>query len=241
VLPRANEPRQKGVGLLPIVQALRGHPQAHALIPHSLQHYLTSKVLPSAWYPELHCEELLDVLARTLESKGTTRDVWSFFGRVAAQRDLAGMQHEVSPPARIDSAGVYRKIGTASEVDVAGLFLRASKLWQLYHDTGEMLFARSPLSDCSVVTRLVGFRFVNRGALALHAEYMVEYGRLAGIKLRARVTRSTFDGATCCEWSYTTEPTEHNIAALHALPPLDDSWPTQASIARSPSLQPRKR
>jgi hypothetical protein len=122
-------------------------------------------------------------------------------------------------------------------VDAAGLFLRASKLWQLYHDSGAITYARSPLSECTVIGRLMGFRFANRGGLALQTEYMIEFGRMAGIRLRARLVRSTFDGSTHCEWHYTLEPSAQNVAALSALPLFDDSLP----LARSLSTPPRSR
>jgi hypothetical protein len=92
-----------------------------------------------------------------------------------------------------------------------------------------------------VVARLVGFRFANRGALALQAEYLLEYGRITGLPLKSRLVRSTFDGAGHVEWHYMLEPTSQNIAALRVLPTLDDALPIIASIPRSMSVPPRSR
>ena len=162
----ARSPKHKGIGLLPVVQALNAEPRAQAHVPDDLRHYLTAKLLPSAWYPEADYERLLQALASGTGRTKRGGDVWTSFGRVAARRDIAGTEADVPIGSRTGISGTYRNL-MFPPGDVAGLFYRIGKIWRLYHDSGQISIAKHAESSAMVVVQLHDFSFSARGLIDL--------------------------------------------------------------------------
>src|SRR5688572_31793433 len=129
------EPKHKGVGLVAVVMGLKGSPKATALVPEAQRHYLSDALLPSGWYPERDYNALLMALAESMD-RASTGDVWAYFGRAAALRDVAGEQSGIPARSRTENAGIYRNFRAGAADDVAGLCMRVAKIWTMYHDTG---------------------------------------------------------------------------------------------------------
>jgi hypothetical protein len=215
----ATIPRQKGTGLLALVKALLMYPGGKEAVPANLQHYFDNSVLPSAWYPEADYNVLIQILAN-LVAPNLKTDVWEFFGKTAAQRDLAGEQGLVSAASRIETAGLYRGFVGSEATSVASLFVRLRQLWSIYHDAGTMTAGRSPSDERVVIVRLVGFEFPNRGTIDLQMAYAREYARLVGIELQACVARSAADGDPCTEWHYTLPARPEFLESIAQMPLL---------------------
>lgn len=216
----AGEPRHKGVGLLAVVKALKANPHVRDSVPSELQHYLTDSILVTGWYPERDYNVLLELLVRGVDRKLVVGDVWRYFGKLAAQRDIAGEQKNIPAASRTESAGVYRRFGDGDPHDVAGLFARVVTMWSLYHDTGKLSVARHASEPSTVVMRLTGFQFPCRGHLELQAGFMEEYARLVGTRITGSLTRSHFDGAKLVEWHYQVQ---HNSATLASISTLAEA------------------
>ena len=220
---RPQGPRHKGTGLLPIVQALKSHPAARARVPPELCHYLDTPILASGWYPEDDYHALLQLLAGLVPPEMTGgEEAWAFFGKVAAQRDIAGNQDSVDADSRTPVAGVYKDFADTGKDGVVGLFLRARKLWSLYHDTGQYSLTRSHDDPHSVIIRLTEFRFPARGIVELQMAYVLEFARLVGHPLEGRIRRASSADGGLYEWEYRCAPTDENAASLARLP-VDDS------------------
>jgi hypothetical protein len=213
----AGEPRHKGVGVLAVVKGLKANPQARDSVPRELAHYLTGTILPTGWYPERDYNVLIELLARSVDKKQVGGDVWAFFGRVAAQRDIAGDQKQIAPSSRTENAGIYRRFGDGNPDDLGGLFSRAGTIWSLYHDTGRFSVGRHALEPSTVAIRLTGFQFGCRGQIDLQTAFMVEYARLVGARITGSVKRSHFDGDAHVEWHYRVQPNEQTLAWLGSL------------------------
>ena len=151
----SKEPRHKGVGLIPVVQAIHANASAREQVPEDLAHYLTDQLLPSAWYPERDHDFLLQLLAKTTDRKAVGGDVWAYFGRSGARRDLGGDEGRRRPDLRSSGCGAYRTLlSDVRGMNLAGLFLRGVKLWGLYHDSGYVKAARDPGSEYTAVMRV---------------------------------------------------------------------------------------
>ena len=66
----------------------------------------------------------------------------------------------------------------------------------------------------------MGFVIPIDGFVALQGYYLEEYGRLVGIELVSKVTRSTARKDPFCEWEYRLARTPENIAYVASLPPF---------------------
>jgi hypothetical protein len=210
------EPKHKGVGLLAVVKAIKANPRARTLVPTHLVHYLQEPVLLTGWYPERDYNALIALLASCIDPKHVGGDVWGYFGRTAAQRDIGGDQQAIPERSRLETAGVYRNFRDVAESDVPGLFLRMTKVWTLYHDAGKMEYMRHREKPEIAVVRLTGFTFPVHGLAVLQAAYMVEYGRLSGFILREVRTAPTANG---CEWQYEVVGGAELLQSLNRLPP----------------------
>jgi hypothetical protein len=72
-----------------------------------------------------------------------------------------------------------------------------------------------------VIMRLVGFDIPLEGFVRLQVYYLEEYGRLAGVELESKVTRSTARGSPYCEWEHVLARTPVSEAYVASLPPLE--------------------
>ena len=187
-------------------------------MPRALQRYLTEAILPSAWYPESDYNGLIQALAAGMDRKVPGGDVWWYFGRVGAQRDIAGEQGEVPERSHVKTAGVYRKFRDNQPHDVAGLFQRSSRLWGMYHDTGRITIHRAAEDSFTVLMRLLNFHFPASGLIEMQTAFLVEYARLLGFRLDARLTRCMTDGDLLCEWRCSVERSALYVASLAVLP-----------------------
>lgn len=209
-------PKHKGVGVLAIVEGLKATPAAQRHLPEALKHYLSEPILPSGWYPERDYNVLIEALALGTGRRGG--DVWRTFGRLAAQRDIAGEQQEIPERQRVKTAGVYRSFRDKDSHDLAGMFQCLERLWRLYHDSGRLNVVRATDDRSSVLVRIVGFHFPLRGLLDVQTGYIAEYARLVGFRVDVRLTRSANAGDPFYEWRCSVEPTAQYVAALAALP-----------------------
>jgi hypothetical protein len=218
-------PHHKGTGLLPIVEGLRKIPDARRLVPKDLWHYLDGTVLPSTWYPERHVAVLVDALASTMDAKVVGGSAWEHIGRQVAQRDLVGELGQTSarrssPPesGRQTSSGLYRQFLKEDVPHPSSFFLRASKLWQLYHDTGKLEALRRADADGVVVLRLSDFRFPAPGMEELQSAYLREFARLSGLRLDMQLVKSPARGHPHYEWDSTVDTTADVTAWIRSLP-----------------------
>ena len=214
----AREPKHKGVGLLPVVRALRNVRGARELVQGDLWRYLEQPILASGWYPERDYDILIQALASTVDPRRVGGNVWSYFGRVAAQRDLAGTEDDVPERSRTNAAGLYRRFLEGEGADPGVFFQRLAKIWQLYHDSGRLEFARRRSARATVVARLNGFKYSVQGLVDLQTGYLAEFARLAGARMTVKLVRSTASGDPFCEWEFAIERTPALEQWLLALP-----------------------
>jgi hypothetical protein len=213
----AREPRQKGSSVLPLIERLKAHPDREKLVPEALWKYFDDHLLVSGWYPEQDYFTLLQALVKTIDPKTVGGDVWRFFAKYSVQRDIAGGDDgAASTPAK----AVYRNFGSDIDGDPDQLFKRAVRLWSQYHDSGTMQVVGGRARTNSVVVQLVGFIIPVDGFVRLQGYYLEEFGRVLGIALESKVTKSTARGQPLCEWEYILERTPPSEAYVASLPPL---------------------
>jgi hypothetical protein len=218
----SKEPRHKGVGLIPVVQGIKANDAARAQVPPSLAHYLTDRLLPSAWYPECDYDALLALLARNVDRKAVGGDVWAWFGRLGARRDVGGDERPLPKELRSGVSGTYRTLmSDVLGMDIAGLFQRGGKLWSLYHDTGFVTATRSPRSDCSVLLRLHDFSFACRGLMEMQTAYFTEFARLCKHVVHGEIASIGRDGCAVA-WQYSVARTPENLLQVAAMPLADE-------------------
>jgi hypothetical protein len=193
------EPKHKGVGVLPVVMGIKANPNARARVPTHLASYMSDPIVATGWYPERDYHTLITLLASTIDPKQVGGDVWAFFGRTAAQRDIGGAQEEVPERSRLPRAGLYRTYRDVAEHDLTGLFSRMSRVWGLYHDSGKMVFMRHPDKADGVVLRLLDFAFPVQGLADLQTAYLLEYALLSGFSMSGGHVASWESGT---EWRF---------------------------------------
>lgn len=198
-----DHPQHKGTGLIPLVAGLKARPSVREELAPHLHRYLDEPLLASAWYPERDYLALLEVLASKMDPATVGGNVWTFLGRAAAQRDLVGDQDSIPPPSRTASSGLYRQFIKREPTDAPAFFLRATKLWQLYRDTGTLDVLRRRDSG-GVVLRLSGYQFAFRGLIEIQTAYWLEFARLSGLKLDGRAVPAAKSDFT--EWEFSLEP-----------------------------------
>ncbi|MBM4363644.1 MAG: hypothetical protein FJ104_13260 [Deltaproteobacteria bacterium] len=218
----AGDPRHKGTGFTPVLQALRSLPEPRGLLPKDLWHYLDGAILATGWYPERHHTQLIEALARSpevtrLAERSGAASVWQYFGRVAAQRDLAGDQDSLPPSTRTGGRGVYRGLLKPAS-DPEQVFARVRKLWSLYHDTGEIVVERVRDDDQTVVLSFRGYRFGGAGVEELQLAYVEQFLRLSGLAVVGSIRSSTARGDRRSEWALRLDPSPALTRFLAALP-----------------------
>jgi hypothetical protein len=213
------EPCQKGTAVLPVVEALKAHPDRRRLVPERLWNYFDDHIVVSGWYPERDYFALVEALTKTIDPKAVGGDVWRYFAKFSVQRDIAG--GDVAATATRTAKGVYRNFASVDAGDPEQFFRRALKLWSQYHDSGTMQLRGGRVRTNTVVAELLGFHVPLEGFVRLQGYYLEEFGRLIGIEIESKVTRSTARGKESCEWEYVlgrTEATEAFVASLPQLP-----------------------
>lgn len=211
-------PSQKGTSVLPVVFALKQHPDRQKLVPRQLWKYFDEPVLVSGWYPERDYWVLIAALVKTIDPAAVGGDVWRYFAQFSAQRDVGGHELKAAPGDTGGSAGVYRSFGSVGVSDPAGFFRRATRLWSQYHDTGRMEITGGRPEANVVVMRLHGFVIPLEGFVRLQGYYLEEYARLVGIDLSSTVTRSTASNDPYCEWEHRLARTPEATAYVASLP-----------------------
>jgi hypothetical protein len=212
------EPCQKGVSVLPLVAGLKAHPEPLKLVPEELWRYFDDHIAISGWYPERDYFVLIEALAKTIDPNTVGGDVWRFFARFSAQRDIAGA--EVTGDGESDTKGLLQNFMSLTPIEPALFFRRARRLWSEYHDTGTMQVRGGRVKTNSVVLQLVGFNIPIEGFVRLQGYYLEEYGRLVGHELESKVTQSTVRGDPFCEWECFLTRTPESEAYVASLPAL---------------------
>jgi hypothetical protein len=175
------------MSVIPLVQALRQHPEAWNLLPPSLWRYLDDPIRNSGWYPERDYWVLLAALVKVLPP--VDGDLWRHFAQVSVGRDI----------------GVHGQF--AKTKDPASFFRRAVSLWSEYHDTGHMEIAGGVVDRNAVVLRLLGFVIPIEGFVRLQGCFVEEYAPACG------PSRSDDDAAKYPE-GYIQGPGPNTSAAL---------------------------
>jgi hypothetical protein len=214
LLPR--EPCQKGTSVLPIIAALKAHPDREKLVPEPLWKYFSDHLLVSGWYPEKDYFILLEALVKTIDPKTTGGDVWRYFAKFSVKRDIAGTDAGRGAGQQ-EAKGVYRNFATGTG-DPEQLFKRGVRLWSQYHDTGTMRISGGRARTNSVFMQLIGFHIPIDGFVRLQGYYLEEFGRLVGVDLESTVTKSTARGARYCEWEHELAGTTASEAYVASLP-----------------------
>jgi hypothetical protein len=213
----ASEPCQKGTSVLPVVLALKAHPDRERLVPKRLWKYFDDHIVVSGWYPERDYFVLVEALSKTIDPKTVGGDVWRFFARYSARGDLGGTDVRGG---KSTTKGVYRNFAAVTANEPELFFRRATRLWSQYHDAGTMQILGGRVATNSLVTRLVGFYIPIDGFVLLQGYYLEEFGRMIGLELKSDVTRSTARGDPFCEWEYhlgRTPASERYVASLPAV------------------------
>jgi hypothetical protein len=205
--------------VLPVITALRAHPDRERLVAEPLRKkYFEEHLLVSGWYPERDYFALVEALVKTIDPAVSGGDVWRFFARFSVQRDLAGI--DVTGRTTEEARGVYRNFAQVPDGEPEHLFRRAAKLWGQYHDSGSMQICGGRVGTNAVVMQLIGFHIPIDGFVRLQGHYLEEFGRLVGVEMESKVTRSTARGSMFCEWEYRlarTPTTEAYVASLPAV------------------------
>jgi hypothetical protein len=212
------EPCQKGTSLLPVVAALKARPDREKLLPERLWKYFDAHLVVSGWYPEQDYFELVEALVKTMDGEDSGGDPWRYLAKFSVRRDLAGMGAEAG--ATPEAKGVYRNFASSVAGNPERLFVRAVKLWRQYHDTGHMRISGGCVKTNSVIMRLLGLHIPLEGFVRLQGYYLEEFGRLVGVELVSKVTRSTARGDAHCEWEFTLARTPASEAYVASLPPV---------------------
>src|SRR5262245_23286437 len=117
-------PCQKGISVIPVVLALKNHPDGRRLVPPNLWKYFDDRLVVSGWYPERDYWILIEALVKTMDPAQVGGDVWRYFARFSVERDITGKD-----TGRAEPAGVYRNFANEAAADPANFFGRASRLW----------------------------------------------------------------------------------------------------------------
>lgn len=179
-------------------------------------------MLVSGWYPERDYWVLIEALVKTIDPASVGGDVWRYFAKFSAQRDIGGQEVKVTAGDTSSPKGIYRHFANGGSMDIDGFFLRASRLWSQYHDSGRFEIVGGRRDTNGVVMRLVGFQIPIEGFVRLQGYYLEEYGRLLGIELESTVTRSTTNGDPFCEWEHRLARTPATEAFVESLPTVRD-------------------
>jgi hypothetical protein len=209
--------------VLPVVLALKQHPDRDKLVPRQLWKYFEEPILASGWYPERDYWVLIAALVKTIEPDAVGGDVWRYFARFSAQRDIGGQEVRATADDRATTAGVYRNFAAVDAADLKSFFRRATRLWSQYHDTGRMEIVGRLPETTAVVMRLSGFVIPIEGFVRLQGYYLEEYGRLVGIEASCSVTRSTANDDPFCEWQVHLPDSSAANAYVASLPPVPDA------------------
>ncbi len=203
---------------MPVVLALKQRADAHELLPKSLWKYLDEPVLISGWYPERDYWVLISALVKVFDPATVGGDPWRYFAQFSAQRDIGGQNPSTVTEEQTAATGVYRNFSNMTEPD--SFFSAAMRLWKQYHDTGRMELVGARRETNTLVMRLIGFVIPIEGFVQLQGYYLEEYGKLIGIELVSKVTRSTARKHPFCEWEYTLARTPATEAYVASIPEM---------------------
>jgi hypothetical protein len=202
--------------------ALKQHPDREKLVPRNLWKYFEAPLLVSGWYPERDYWVLIEALVKTMDPPSVGGDVWRYFAKFSAQRDIGGQEVKATAGDTASPKGIYRHFANGGAIDMEGFFLRAARLWSQYHDSGRLEIVGGRCETNGVVMRLLGFTIPIEGFVRLQGYYLEEYGRLIGIELESTVTRSTANGDPFCEWEHRLARTPATQAFVESLPTVRD-------------------
>lgn len=203
---------------MPLVAALKAQPRVRELLPEKLWRYLDEPLLASDWYPESDYWVLITALANSIDPRAVGGDVWRYFAKFRAQRDLAGLEGATTTQFTGSGSGVYRSFAAIDPSDPVRFFKRSTQLWSQYHDTGRLEVVGARPDSNAAVMRLLEFMIPIEGFVRLQGYYMEEYGRLVGVDVTAVVTRSTANNAPYCEWELQLPRTPTLEAYVMSLP-----------------------
>jgi hypothetical protein len=198
--------------------ALKQHPDGRKLVPARLWKYFDEHLIVSGWYPERDYWVLIEALVKTIDPASVGGDVWRYFAKFSAQRDIGGQAVKATENDSSGSKGVYRNFASVDPGDPENFFRRATRLWSQYHDTGRMEVTGARPGGNGVVMRLSGFVIPMEGFVRLQGYYLEEYGSLVGIELTSSVTKSTARGDPFCEWEHRLSESAAANAYVASLP-----------------------
>lgn len=204
--------------MLPVVLALKHHPDRQKLVPRELWKYFDEPLLISGWYPERDYWVLIAALVKTIRPSTVGGDVWRYFAKFSAQRDVGGQEGTLPNSDKQGGVGIYRSFADGDMADPENFFRRALRLWSQYHDTGRMELAGARPEMNAVMVRLTDFIIPIDGFVWLQCYYLEEFGRLVGFDVTGTVRHSTANKDTYCEWQYVLGRSPTTEAYVRSLP-----------------------
>jgi uncharacterized protein (TIGR02265 family) len=174
----------KGSIMSGIVRYLRLHRrEAQKLLPPHLQHYLDTRILATGWHPEEDYLALMKVLVQ-LRQEPKVRGISRF---EEAAREAATTHFE----------GPYRSL--LRKGDPARTLGNLRALWQLRHDTGEVVVTMEGEKDARVELR--GYSLVAPESCDLTQGTFWGMIHHSGAKdIKVSHTRCRSRGDDLCEW-----------------------------------------
>lgn len=204
--------------MLPVVLALKHHPDRQKLVPPELWKYFDEPVLISGWYPERDYWVLVAALVKTIRPSTVGGDVWRYFAKFSAQRDVGGQEGTLPNSDKQGGVGIYRSFVDGDMTDPENFFRRALRLWTQYHDTGRMEIAGGRPEMNAVLVRLTDFVIPIDGFVWLQSYYLEEFGQLVGFDVTGTVRHSTANKEPYCEWQYVLGRNPATEAYVRSLP-----------------------
>src|SRR5215470_107190 len=155
--------RTKGITVVDLVKALRSQrARAHELLPPDLHHYLESRILVGAWYPD---EDVQRLLRAFIQLMGGSMG-WERAGTLLARKNLATVYANMLPVQH----GVPRAMRLLPG------------LWRNYHDTGD---EKAIVTKGKVRVEISGFAVRSADYCKLIGAYNGEVIQLAGGRVNA--------------------------------------------------------
>ena len=167
----------KGTVMLGSVKYLRSNKEeAGKILPDDLQHYLTERISPSAWYPEEDSVELIRAIVQLMPGH---------FDEVLDKLGIA--------TAKLLGEGVYSHL-----ISEPGSDSSVYALWASMHDSGKMSVTKE--EDHVVIYRLAEYSHPCREMCGIVGSFLQETSRMGGRKITLSEVDCVLSGAAACSW-----------------------------------------
>lgn len=189
----AVEGKVKGTIIVQPIKFIRSKKEeGYPLVPDSLQHYLSERILPTSWHPETDHYELLKVSAALYAgpTRGKDPAVWEEIARITA-------------PSLLD--GTYRSL--VRKGDPARTLASFTSLWGLQHDSGRVVVKQ--LGESSARIELHDYGLASDLMCASIRGSMVGLLEVAGARnVEMEHTQCRSHGDAVCAWEVRWDASE---------------------------------